>query len=385
MKRRVFIIILAAVLCMAAAASAVELTFSQTCKHKLSRATQLYVDPEGNGELMPSTMLQAGTYVIPNGTSLGGMTGISYSSNDRNVLYGYVEGSAIVSAVQTITLPSGRKVTVGEALVRSRTALNLWLEMEYGENLSGSSTYVDDEGNEHEIGNENALEDEKALDGDAEWARAVGAAYTANGADVRTVYTDDEGNETRVEVRYMGLTRSMVVMNGEEQLVETWRLSWDTHASADKVLAVVKADTSTVRLREKAYTRSTVLERVKCNRVVQVVRYGKHFSLVDINVEGVPLGYISTSSLDFYPNSPMQYQSAKITINGRTNAYGDPVGIRARDEKGSSNNWKVDSFSVGYPLSVYAQNESWSEVDVGGYHAYILNEFVTLDSEAGAE
>ena len=43
MKRSFFILILCAALCMAVFASAVELTFAQTCTEKTSSLTQLYV------------------------------------------------------------------------------------------------------------------------------------------------------------------------------------------------------------------------------------------------------------------------------------------------------------------------------------------------------
>ena len=380
MKRRVFLIIIAAVLCIATAASALELTFSQMCRRKLSTATQLYTDPEGNGNLVPSTVLPAGTYVIPNGTSVNGLTGITYSTNDRTEFFGYVDGSHIVSAVQTVTLPSGKQVQVGEALVRSRTALNLWLEMEYGETLDGG-TYKDAEGNEHEIGNEDGLREETEINGDAVWAKAVGVAFSKNGASVRTVYREDDGSETEVRVVYMGLARSMVELNGTEQLVETWRLSWDTDAEEDKVLAVVKSDSRTVKLRQKSGATSTSLEKISCNRVVQVVRYGKNYCMVDVNQDGVPLGYIATGALDFYPNQYMPYKPAKIGLRGRTDIRTDPIGIRATDETGSGSNWKIDSFRIGTPVSVYAQNDSWAEVDAGGYHAYLLNEYVVLDPE----
>lgn len=379
MKRRVFLIILAAVLCMTAAASALELTFSQQCRHKLSRTVQLYTDPEGNGNLYPAGSLSAGTYVVPNGLSANGLSGITYSTNERTVYYGYVDGSAIVSAVQTVTLPSGKKVTVGEALVKSRTALNLWLQMEYGESLDGSS-YTDEDGVEHDIGDEDALADEGAINGDAVWAKAVNNGYRYNGASVRTVYKDDEGNETEVRVVYMGLMRSMVELNGEEQLVETWRLSWDTEAPEGKVLAIVKPEVGKARIRVKPG--GTSMNRVSGGRVVQVLKVGKHYTLVDVNDAETPLGYISTSSLDFFPNIPWNYRTAKVSINGKTNVRTDPVAIYAEDRTGAG--LCGDRIKIGAPVTVYAQNDKWTEVDAIGYHGYILNKFITLDEETGA-
>ena len=161
MKRRIILLLLAAALCMIIApASAIELTFAQTCTEKTSRDTQLYVLIGDTDELTAAQVLPAGTYVRTNGLSVG---------------------SVIVSAAVTLTLPSGRTVTVGEALVRSRQALNLWLDMEYGETLDGE-TYTDANGNTHEIGNEAAEGSEEELAGDAKWSRAMSLAYAHNGS-----------------------------------------------------------------------------------------------------------------------------------------------------------------------------------------------------------
>ncbi len=378
MKRSFFLMILATILIMTAVASAIELTWDQSCTQKTSRETTLYVQIEGEGALTAVQSIPAGTYIRTTGQSAEGKTGISYSANNRDPLYGYIDGSVIVSAVQSITLPSGRTVTVGEALVRSREALNLWLEMEFGETLDGG-TYIDENGVEHEIGNESAAGSDAEIAGDAKYFSALGKAWKKNGGYTPTVYRDDEGNETDVKVCYMGLARSKVIMNGEEQMVETWRLSWETEAPEDQVLAVIAPrDMGEVRLLAADSVKATVLNRVKTNRVVQVIRTGKNWTLVDINDDETPRGYISTDVLDFYPNYQMSYRPAQLSAAGRTKGS-DPVWIRA---DASSAARRITQFDLGEPLSVYCQNDQgWSEVDVGGYHAFILSEFVTFEDE----
>ena len=95
--------------------------------------------------------------------------------------------------------------------------------------------------------------------------------------------------------------------------------------------------------------------------------------------------HLSNSGLIFLRNeayaTTQMFDSAKIGLRGRTDIKTDPIGIRATDETGSGSNWKIDSFRIGTPVSVYAQNDSWAEVDAGGYHAYLLNEYVVLDPE----
>jgi uncharacterized protein YgiM (DUF1202 family) len=55
--------------------------------------------------------------------------------------------------------------------------------------------------------------------------------------------------------------------------------------------------------------------------------------------------------------------------------------VYAEDRNGAR---VVGRFNVGYPLTVYARNDKWSEVDAGGYHGYILNQYITMDGEVTA-
>ena len=86
-----------------ASASAIELTFAQTCTEKLSRDVQLYVLVGDTDSLTPAQTLPAGTYVRSNGLSAGGKVGITYGFEQK----GYIEPGAIVSAAVTLTLLGG--------------------------------------------------------------------------------------------------------------------------------------------------------------------------------------------------------------------------------------------------------------------------------------
>ena len=378
MKRKLglFILVLALLAAAAVPAAAIELTWDQACMQKTSRAVQLYVQLPGEEVLTPAQTLAAGTYIRTTGQSVGGKTGISYSANNCDPLYGYIDGDAITSASETVTLPSGKTVRVGEALVRSRQALNHWLDIEYGETLDGG-TYTDENGNVHELGNEAAGGLEAEFSGDAIYYKSMNNAFIKNGGYTPTVYRDENGVETPVDVVYMGLSRSMVTINGEKQLVETWRLSWETKAPEDKVLAVVHSpkNSADVKFHAGKSTKSMNLNKVLTNRVLRVISTGKNWTLVDIDDPSMPRGYIATSYLEFYPKLPLAYRSAKLSVFGKTRGS-DPVWIRAED---NANGRRIIQFDLGQPLTVYCQNDRWSEVDVGGFHAFILSEFVTLD------
>jgi len=376
MKRLVFLLCtLAAVLCICASAFAISLTWNQTCLYKTSASTQLYVLIDG--ELVASSTLGAGTYIRKTGETIDGKTGISYSTNNADPFYGYIDGSVISYVGRKIVLPSGKTVTVGEALLRSQQALNLWLEMEYGETLNG--TYTDENGEEHDIGNEDSGDVELSGNaaGEAKYWKAMSWAYTNNGSETKTVYRDEAGNETEIKVIHMGVIRSLIELNGEKQMVETWHLSWETEAPEEKVLAVVKSPRLS---REVSYhadksDKSTILGRATAGRVVQVIRTGNDWSLVDLNEKGVPRVFLHNSCLDFWSNIPREYSTAKVTINGKTKSK-EPIGVRSGD---SSKYQKVENVYPGDVLTIYAQNKKWCEVDVNGYHVFILKEFVTAD------
>lgn len=377
MKRRIFYLLLAAALCVSAAAAGEELTWDQVCTDKVSSGTQLYV--EVDGQLITSTKLEDTTYVRVAGEDENGLTLVAYSMDQETPLYGYVSTGAIRDATATVSI-GGETYTVPEEILNSKDAASIYFDVEYG--ISAGGSYVDENGVEHSFGNASILKGQEAATGDAKWAKAVNWAYTNNGI-TRTFYTDDDGNRTEVFVLYMGLARSKVILNGKSQMVESWRLSWETEAPEDKVLAVIdpeKVKGQQVAVRAKGSTKSTIMEQVSSNRVVRVIKTGKNWTLVDINDEETPRGYVQTAVLDFYPNRPMSYTAGQICAAGRVKGS-DPVWIRSV-ENGS----RLIQFDLGEPLSVYCQSsQGWSEVDVGGYHAFIASEFVMLDSQFNAE
>lgn len=376
MKRWVFLLcMLAAVVCLCTSAFAISLTWNQTCLYKTNASTQLYVMIDG--ELRASSTLGAGTYIRKTGETVDGKTGISYSANNADPYYGYIDGSVISYVGHTIVLPSGTKATVGEALLRSRQALNLWLDMEYGETLD--STYTDENGEQHDIGDEDPADVEQNGNaaGDAKYWKALNWAFVNNGSETKTVYRDEAGNETEIKVIHLGVIRSLIEINGEQQMVETWHLSWETEAPEEKVLAVVKSPrmSKEVGYHADKSDKSTILGWATVGKVVQVVRVGNEWSLIDLQEAGVPRVFVPNTCLDFWSNIPREYSTAKVTINGKTKSK-EPIGVRSGD---SSKYQKVENVYPGDTLTIYAQNKKWCEVDVNGYHVFILKEFVTMD------
>lgn len=205
---------------------------------------------------------------------------------------------------------------------------------------------------------------------EARWAK-----YTAaNGTTTGTVYLDEAGEAHPTEIVHLGLGRSTIRLEGEreERIVPTSSLRWDTEAPENQVLAVATPTKQTyLTLRAKKSQKAFVMGHCEKCTVLRVISIGKTWTMVD--QEGVR-GYVLTAGLTFYDNAPKIYAAGLITVNGKT-PRGNTVHVRSSNKNTAR---QIAEYPVGTPIAVFAQDEKWSEVDVGGYHCYILSKFVTL-------
>ena len=209
-----------------------------------------------------------------------------------------------------------------------------------------------------------------------EWKARMEKAMKANGISTGTVYVNEDGSVNPVEVTYVGLGRSEVILNGESVMVPTSSLVWDTEAPPEKRLAVVTtARQSYITMRAKMSKKAFVMEHCEKCRVVRVISTGNTWTMVDDN--GLR-GYVLTSGLTFYPNETREYRTGVITFRGKTTSR-NTVHVRSANKNTSR---QLAEFACGTPLTIFEHDENWCEVDVGGWHCYIKSEFVTFDEAA---
>lgn len=217
------------------------------------------------------------------------------------------------------------------------------------------------------------------LEGD-EWAQVLASVAARNGAETPTVYIDPvTGVTTPVEVVYMGIGRSMIVLNGKETLVNTVNLKWETEAPEDQVLAVVYAPRNGYAwLRKKPNNKITnpKIEKVRTDSVVRVISTGKNYTLVDYN--GIR-AYIQTSALEFSCNDHVEFDAGLVSVKGKVSGN-DGVHVRSRD-KGCRD---LGEYRLGTPITVFDIVDEWAEVDICGWHCRILSKFVTLEKETAS-
>ncbi len=205
-----------------------------------------------------------------------------------------------------------------------------------------------------------------------EWAARWAKYSAANGMTTGTVYMDPMGNVHPATILEVGLGRSLIRYEEKEELVPTSSLKWDTEAPDDQVLAVVTpAKQSYITLRAKKSQKSFVMGHCDKCKVLLVIGTGKTWTMVDD--QGVR-GYVLTSGLTFYDNAPKNYAAGIVTIKGKT-----PSGNTVHPRTSNTNNARqMQEYPVGTPITVFSQDEKWSEIDIGGWHCYMLSKFVTL-------
>lgn len=195
----------------------------------------------------------------------------------------------------------------------------------------------------------------------------------------------EDGTEQVVTMVTLGLVDSEVKLNGETMTVRTADLTWDHDVDDEnKRLAIIDAKrTGEATMHAKAKAKSDVLKKCDTNRVVAVLRLGKVYSRV--LYDGVE-GFVMTDALDFYPIGGVKEGGEApvpgwVSYKGRTNSK-QTINIRQSGKNGSR---IIDEFRAGTPVWVFSMDGKWAEIEVGGYRAFILKEYVTLDESYEAD
>lgn len=207
---------------------------------------------------------------------------------------------------------------------------------------------------------------------DEEWAAALAAAAAKNGKDTPAVWKDPAtGSSYQVLVVYMGIGRSMVQVDGENRLVNTADLTWNTEAPQDKVLAVVTS--RQVYLHKNPDRKSLDIKQIYLDSVVRVLATGKNWTFVDHEGD---CGYILTGALDFYANDHTDFEGGYLSLNGKITGNGR---VQVRD---FDTNKILEGYKPGTPVTVFdiLEDFNYAEIDIEGLHCYVKLDCLTLES-----
>lgn len=367
------------VLMMAAAtAGAVSLVeWNQNCYSKVQGETTLYDCYADEGDPAAPTditytfesfgTLAAGSYVNVLGSAIDGKREISYWDNGKQ--YAWVNASSIVSASVTVTASDGKKYTIPEACWQNPDAIRAVFCDKY----SGDVIEAIIDG---------------MLNGNAPAGGGTGgSALPASLGSVSFTWVDESGEEQPVAMKRLGLVNSVIVLKKEQLTVPTSELRWEADVRPEQAMAVIKAPKSgTATLRNKASSRGKGITKCKTNRIVLVLSSGKNYS--KIYYDGM-VGYVLTSALKLYPvggvaeakdgGEPVTLQTGWISFRGKLKSR-NTINIRMNGKNGSR---ILGDYIAGTPIVIFGQDDKWTEIEVDGYRAFILTEYVTLDEGNG--
>lgn len=383
MKKYIGILLTLILLLTAGSALALtELEWNLRCSHKLIGDATLYECYVAEGEatrtdlhisaqnyvFTPVGTLPSGSYVNITDLGFAGKMEISYYSGGAR-FYAYVDKELVGDAFVQIRLSKHESYGVPEVCYANPDTWYMVLSEKFGAEKANQIIEALENG---------GYTDPDIVDKDTSGGSATGGQTKAKAQSAKVRWVDENGEETNVKLETLGTAVSVIVLDGETITVPTSELRWDTTAEEDEMLAVVKAHKSgKASLREKASTKAKVISKVTTNRIVLVMEKGKKFTKVLCDGK---VGYIINTALTYYPvggiaEGEAEPQPGWVSFRGRLKS-GNTVNIRQNGKNGSR---ILTDFVAGTPIMVFSQDKKWTEIDVGGYRAYILNEYVTLD------
>lgn len=221
-------------------------------------------------------------------------------------------------------------------------------------------------------------ENPNAMTGDEAWAKGMAIAARKNGTYTPTAYHLGDNKWTRVEVVYMGLARSLVILDGETMFVNTCDLSWETEAPDNQVLAVVKSKSAArlfvSPLSSNKKKKVAIIDRCPPGFVMRVIKTQGSWTMVDY--KGLR-GYVQTSSLSLCANEPRAYRTGWVATKS-----GHTTGTSTVHVRNDPKEPQQEEYPVGTPVTILDEDEKWCHIEVEGHMCYILREFV-LHDESG--
>ena len=213
-----------------------------------------------------------------------------------------------------------------------------------------------------------------------EWEDLLNRSDARNGSYTATYYQDPvSGTVSEVQVVYMGIGRSMIMLNGQQTLVNTVNLNWATEAPEDKVLAVINTPKNGYAwLRMKPNTKITTakIEQCRLDKVVRVLSTGKRWTFIDYDGRR---GYVQTSSLEFFANDHTDFETGLLSVKGKTSGK-ETCNIRSRDDK----HRVLADYPQGTPVTVFDVIEDFAQIDVCGWHCTVNTKFLTMEKETAS-
>ncbi len=188
------------------------------------------------------------------------------------------------------------------------------------------------------------------------------------------LYLNHNGQLVQVAMKELGTARSVVTLNKQDLVVETADLIWSTNAADNERIGIIYAPkTGKVSLRKTSKKSSAVLQKLTAGTLVRVFDIGKTMTGIYV---GDQAGYVLNSTIQLTGTSE-DYNTGILTYNGSlTNTHRINFYTAAKESSK-----KIQGVYAGTSVVILGVSGTWTELDLEGYHGYILSKFVTQDEE----
>ena len=223
-------------------------------------------------------------------------------------------------------------------------------------------------------GQRSAWVEDAAVIWDGGPSRLAGNAAKASDTwmDFGLTLVKEDGSEFPVTLEVLG-TAQCVVFDGESLItVNTADLRWDTVDPVEehqRLAAIYAPKTGQATLRASASSSAKSLDQCKDGRLVVVLKVGSVYTRV--LYEGKE-GCVLTDALTFYGVAMEEdFAIATLSYEGRTDTSAT---ISVYTSEAASR--RIDQWRVGNEVAVLEKGDSWSEIEIDGWHGFVKTEYL---------
>ena len=183
-------------------------------------------------------------------------------------------------------------------------------------------------------------------------------------------------NSQDVEIKILGAYVTVIEVGGEEKTVPTSELLWQNTTDENHRLAYIYAPSiGSMNVRLSPKRGAAIVAKGETGRIVQVFEHGKEWS--GIIYDGT-VGYALNGTLKFISEPFAPKETCTLSYKGRTTGT-TKVTMRVT---GSTKAKRVVGLRPGMPTVIFQRGGTWSEVEVNGWHGFVLTEHLAEIVEA---
>ncbi len=174
---------------------------------------------------------------------------------------------------------------------------------------------------------------------------------------------------TTVDLKTIGSWQSVIRSGGRDVTVPSSELEWES--SADVRFAYIYAPTAgRVNRRMAGRAKASIIDKIPTGRIVMV--FEKNDAWSGVYYDGLT-GYVQNSTLRFIENAEASKATATLSYKGDTH-----VTTKVTMRSGASQSSRaVVGLRPGMAVTVFSLGKTWSEVEVNGYHGFVLTVHLT--------